>query len=81
MIPAALPNPPIHASGSGSKLSAQDAARIARERNGVSALILLLRDDRVDADVAIAAINEAQGRTSQKFKRLMMALVNTVLPD
>jgi hypothetical protein len=83
-----LPAPPIDnataiviSDTSGGKLSADQVDRILREENGASALIVLLRDDRVEPQDVVDAIMRQQNRLPARAARWFNALVDAVLPS
>lgn len=86
MSPAVMYEPPVTVTqlptpSSPAKLSREEVQRIVREPNGASALIVLLRDDKVDADTVIDAITRQQNEPSSRIKRWLIAVVDAVLPS
>ena len=80
MSPAALADPPALIEHHPEKLSAAEVARIIQEPNGASALIVLLRNNRVDVEMVIDAITKLQNTPTSRIKRMLVALVDTILP-
>ena len=61
------------------KLSAGEIDSVLRQPNGPYTLMELVRMGRVDSTMAIEALN--RGNTEPLYKRILLALVETVLPS
>jgi len=62
------------------QISRQDVERILKEVGGESALLVLLRDDRVDAATVMEAIERKQEWPSSQVKRWLLAIVDAIVP-
>jgi hypothetical protein len=62
------------------KLNREAVQRLLEEEGGESALLILLRDDKVDRDMVIEMLIRQQNRPYWKFKRVLMAVLESVLP-
>jgi hypothetical protein len=63
------------------KITQPEIDRILSEVNGVSALIVLMRNNKVDPDLAIKAIAQNQNQSTSKAKRMILALIEAILPS
>jgi hypothetical protein len=80
MIPMAPPSQQTQIVQPASKITREQIARILEEESGGSALLVMLRDDRIDKDVLIDALTKFQSSPYWKLKRVLMAFVESVLP-
>jgi hypothetical protein len=60
------------------KITRADIDRILAEDNGASALIVLMRDGRVDPDMAIDAITRVQNQPTASAKRAIVAFIERI---
>ena len=61
------------------KLSREEVARLLEEEGGPSALIVLLRNDKVETDTVISALTRFRDRPRSLLKRILIAIVENVL--
>lgn len=62
------------------RLTREEVNRILARGDGVSRLLVIVRDSDTDPNAIADAIIAQQNRTSNKAKRILIALFDTILP-
>ncbi len=73
-----MPTATTTVSVSAPPLTTNEARLVVDQRNGIALLLMLMRDGRVEKDVAIDVITEKQESFVYRTNRLIFAVVNSI---